>query len=478
MVCPQQALVTDGWAHLLVERCVDCNLCYYACPNRCFIPETNLDSPRLNLTQHYEVLVIGAGIGGLMTAAALARRGRRVAVFEQLSFPGGRYTGLTYRGAAVPTAAWTNLGPKSHIGRFLAELGIDEHPDRGGLRYISLRDRGLSEQYAVRFQDGRHYPSLHYMLHPEVRRAWMHAIARGRHGAPEGLSAHDYIASFCQDADLLAVVDAIAVTAAGVSSRAMPASEFIQIVLDSGAAGADFAMPAGGVATIIGALIHTLKAHGGELYLASRVQRILLKQGRACGIELAGGEQVTSDVVVHNAGPSALIRLVGSDNLPMAYCARLQSLKGAECAAIFLATREPLFEDAPILMTPGCQRIAGVFSPTCFDPSLSQDGLHLYDAFLPLQQTDRKGELALAFADLRALFPSLDAVLVWYLPMFFTDGWPGTETAQTFGQTGEKRLEPHTPIRNLYLVGMDVQGSGVAGDLIPLGVRRLLDEIG
>jgi len=478
MVCPQDALATDGWAYLLPERCTDCNLCYYACPHRCFVPDRELRPLRHNIATHYHGLVVGAGIGGLMTAAALARRGRRVAVFEQLSFPGGRYTELSYRGAAVTTAAWTSLGPKSHIGRFLAELGIGQNPEGDGLRYISLRDIGLREQYAIRFPDGRHYASLQQMLPPEGYRAWMRAIVCGRRGVPEDVSAHDYVAGFCSDTNLLAVVDAIAITASGVSSRAMPANEFIQIVLDSAAAGTDFAMPAGGVVAIIDALVHTLKAHGGELHLGSRVQRILLTQGRACGIELADGQQITGDVVVHNAGPSALIRLLGSDNLPADYCARLRSLKGVECAAIFFATREPLFEDAPILMTPGCQRIAGIFSPTRFDPSLSRDGLHLYDAFLPLHSADRKAELALALDDLHRLFPHLDTVLVWHLPMFFTDGWPGTETAQTFGQTGQQRLATHTPVPGLYLVGMDVQGSGVAGDLIPLGVRRLLDEIG
>jgi hypothetical protein len=58
--------------------------------------------------------------------------------------------------------------------------------------------------------------------------------------------------------------------------------------------------------------------------------------------------------------------------------------------------------------------------------------------------------------------------------MFFTGAWPGTESGQTFGQTGDRRLDPATPIQNCYLVGMDVQGSGVAGDLIPLGVRQVL----
>ena len=39
---------------------------------------------------------------------------------------------------------------------------------------------------------------------------------------------------------------------------------------------------------------------------------------------------------------------------------------------------------------------------------------------------------------------------------------------------GDRQLEPATPVRGLYLVGMGMQGSGTADDLIPVGVRRLL----
>jgi hypothetical protein len=85
--------------------------------------------------------------------------------------------------------------------------------------------------------------------------------------------------------------------------------------------------------------------------------------------------------------------------------------------------------------------------------------------------------LALVLADLRDLFPNFEELLAWSVPMFFTGSWPGTESGQTFGQTGEDRLDPVTPIQNCYLVGMDVKGSGVAGDLIPLGVRRVLTSI-
>ena len=61
--------------------------------------------------------------------------------------------------------------------------------------------------------------------------------------------------------------------------------------------------------------------------------------------------------------------------------------------------------------------------------------------------------------------------------MIFYKDTPAAETAQTFNQTGTDRIDPKTPVNNLYFVGFDAHGSGVAGDLIPIGVRKALDYI-
>ena len=87
-----------------------------------------------------------------MAAAALARDGHHVAVFEKLSFIGGRYTEIDHAGYRVTTAAWTSLGPKSHIGEFLAEMGAD-------IEYVSLRDKQYDQQFTIRFKDGREFDS-------------------------------------------------------------------------------------------------------------------------------------------------------------------------------------------------------------------------------------------------------------------------------------------------------------------------------
>lgn len=495
LVCPYDALKSNGWAEVIPDKCTDCNLCVYACPSDCFVPEPEfpLKAYRPGLKNSYDVVIIGSGIGGLMAGAALAQAGRSVAVFEKLGFPGGRYTELDYKGAAVTTGAWTNLGPKSHIGRFLADLGIE-------LEYTSIADMGLAEQYTLRFPDGRHAASLFDLLTSPTRKAWLKAVLkgreelerRGREGsspylfAPSPLdqiSVADYIAQFSSDPDLLAAVEAIAATASGLSSKALPASEYIQITLAGREAGQDFAMPAGGVRAIIRALTQALRQAGGELFVRSPVAEILISPpsqgegGAVRGIRLEDGREIHSQVVIHNGGPSRFIQLVGADNLPPDYLARLINLKGVDCAALFGATREPLFTDAPITMTPCCRRVVGVFSPTLLDPKLSKNGLYLFDAFFPTHDADRTAELELALADLRDLFPRFDEIVEWIVPMFFTGAWPGAESGQTFGQTGDNRLDPVTPVQNCFLVGMDVKGSGVAGDLIPLGVRRLLDYL-
>ena len=493
LVCPYDALKSNGWAELVPANCTDCNLCVHVCPSDCFVPAVPLKPYKPRLRTEYEVVIIGSGLGGLMAGAALAQAGRSVAVFEKLSFPGGRYTELDYKGAPVTTGAWTNLGPKSHIGRFLLELGLE-------LDYISLWDAGLTEQYAIRFPDGRHYAGLFDMLTPQTRQAWLKAIINGRkkHRATykngfykqgvefsqfavdsllDTVSTSDYIAQYSLDPDLLAAVNATVAVSAGLPAAKMPASEYIQITLDSREAGQEFAMPVGGVRTIIKALTKALRRAGGELFVRSAVAEILVEDNTAAGVKLADGPIVRSQVILHNGGPGRFLKLLRGHKLPQDYVDKLRRLQRVECAALFCATHEPLFADAPITITPRCRRVVGVFSPTVLDPALSQNGLYLADAFFPTYSDDRTAELELALADMHDLFPNFDEVVEWTVPMFFTGTWPGAESGQTFGQTGEQRLDPVTPIRNCYLVGMDVKGSGVAGDLIPLGVRRVLDYV-
>ncbi|HUV73336.1 MAG TPA: 4Fe-4S binding protein, partial [Anaerolineae bacterium] len=151
LTCPVGAIQSDGWATIDQELCTLCGLCPGVCPNDAIPSDKPHELPERAYQPEYDAVIIGSGIGGLMTAAALARLGWRVGVFEKLSFVGGRYSEIDYHGYAVTTGAWTSLGLRSNIGEFLQEMEAEAD-------YVSLRDKGCSQQFRVRFKDGREFP--------------------------------------------------------------------------------------------------------------------------------------------------------------------------------------------------------------------------------------------------------------------------------------------------------------------------------
>jgi phytoene dehydrogenase-like protein/NAD-dependent dihydropyrimidine dehydrogenase PreA subunit len=468
--CPAEAIASDGWASIDDEKCTRCGICSSVCPNDAILADTPPEGPEPRYERFYDAVIVGSGIGGLMTAAALAKEGQRVGVFEKLPFIGGRYTEIDYHGYAVTTAAWTSLGPKSNIGEFLEEMGAP-------IEYVSLRDKGCPQQFTVRFKDGREFPSLQAMLSRRDWRAYVRALVRGRKLDLQDASTRDYVEEHVSNESLIDAVNAIALTASGVDIDRFPASEYIVVTTDTARSGLDFACTVGGVRTLIEALEKVVTSHGGQVFTGTEVTRVLMEKGKAAGIALENGDRIGAETVIHNAGIRSFVRLVGPQNLPADYVTRVGDLEPVDCAALILGTTEPLLTEAPILMTPGTDRVAGIYAPTFLDPSVAPPGRHMVDVFLPLRSDDRTKELELAMGDLRALFPNLDEVLDILVPMFFTGTWAGAETGQTFGQVGEQRFDPRSPIPGLYLVGMDAVGSGAAGDLIPIGVRRLLDYL-
>ena len=76
------------------------------------------------MSERFDVIVIGAGLGGMLTAAILARRGRRVLVLEREAQVGGRLRSYDVDGFVVDAGAY--LWPNRHLDAALAAAGATQ----------------------------------------------------------------------------------------------------------------------------------------------------------------------------------------------------------------------------------------------------------------------------------------------------------------------------------------------------------------
>jgi phytoene dehydrogenase-like protein len=427
-----------------------------------------------------DFIIIGAGIGGLMTAASLCRDGKKVLILEQLPFIGGRYTEIPYQGYDITSGAWTSMGIKSHIGRFCEEVGA--HVD-----YITLRDRGQKHHpaplFKVRFNN-QNEVDFYNPLSKELSGAdvesffqiLMKLLAKNTTITPE-TSSRDLVEAVSKNETIVSILDHTIGTASGLTIDTLPASELRIILHDVLKTGGKFGFAKGGTKAIIKALEIVILNNGGEIRTCTGVENIVIEDNQAKGVELQNGVTLPAKNVIHNAGAHRFVELVKPKNLPNDLVDRIKHFTPIDCAAIVLGLDKPVTSDCAITIPTDAERVSGIFSPTFFDPSVAPAGKHMIDVFVTFRSNNIKKEMQLAWDDLYKIFPNLESLIHMKQEMVFYKRWPGTECGQTFGQVGNQRLDPETPIENLYLVGMDCKGSGVAGDLIPVGVQLCLQRI-
>jgi phytoene dehydrogenase-like protein len=482
--CPTEAISLQIGQQVLPvideSLCTSCGECLYLCPNNVFsAPE--LESPPQPVQESYDALVIGAGIGGLMTAAGLARAGKRVLVLEQLSFTGGKYTHLNYRGYAISTAAWTCPGPNSRIGKLCTQL---EAP----IEWVTIHDVKNRGEHWIVTKDGRRFGSTDEAQEALVGGPkgmvtvykWIADMYDPGVSYPDDMTARQYIERyFPGNEEYVKYVETIITYCfASQTVENFSANETKRAIVDALEQMADWGTAVGGTAAIVNGLEQVIRKHGGEIVTRTRVDGILTEAGKAVGVRLADGREIRAAVVVHDAGMKRLIELVGVQNLPAEYVKRLRSAVPAVVAALILGLKEPVLgSEHSLLHSMGFERTMNCYTPTFFDPKLAPPGKHALDVFWVMQPPyDLAKELEIVLGQLREIFPNFDQVVDVQIPMFYQGGWTA-EMAHRLGQSGDQRLDPISPVKGLYLVGYDCIGYGMAGDIIPHGVRKALHAI-
>ena len=282
----------------------------------------------------WDVVVIGAGIGGLVTASQLAAKGARVLVLERYLIPGGsggsfRRAGYTFDVGASMIFGFGERGHTNLLTRALADVGqhCETVPDPaqlayhlpGGLEVAVDRDyatfiarlsalfpheaRGIRAFYDTCWQVFRCLDAMPLLsledpayLAKVFVRAPLACLGLAR-WLP--VNVGDVARRHLHDPALLKLIDMECFCWSVMPADRTPMINAGMVFSDRHAGGINY--PKGGVGVIAEKLVAGLLAHGGAIRYRSRVREVWIENGRAVGVRLASGEEIRARRVVSNA---------------------------------------------------------------------------------------------------------------------------------------------------------------------------------
>ena len=431
----------------------------------------------------YDVVVIGAGLGGLLSAAQFLRRGQRVVVVERLAHPGGRFTAKTFQGAQVSTGAVHMLpfGTNGELASMLRTLGVP-HAIHDSEVFASFHVRGkqivtrsvlqLAQVLGAR-QFGQFAQLGYEMLLREPRpterqqtyRQWLDQRI-SRQASPELYAYFERVCHFALSVDLDDVLYPEIV-------------ETTKNMFRYGAPG----IVEGGCAALTGELERRVTSVGGELLLEHDTLAILRDGDAASGAlirDKRSGEVIVlrAPLVISNIGPNATQRLLGAEEqdtpgVPAAEEPTPAPRREASGLKTHLLADESVIQHRGIMYCLDTERIAGIVQPSNSDRRLAPPGKHLLITHQLMRSDDVNAEREAARADLRYLFGDDFGTSVRILTMSQYRGeWPVNRKAQGAD------VSPRTDLAGLYLVGDAVKPSGyLMVEGVAQSVNALLDTL-
>jgi phytoene desaturase len=297
----------------------------------------------------YDVIIIGAGLGGLVCGALLAQKGLRVAVFEKKARVGGCCTSFTRKGFTfVQSIGGCREGER--VWRLLGDLGVRDNmellplnpareyhfPDMRFQQHADLNSHvgylsslfpqereGIREVYRVYqslSEEIDRFPHTLSWFDPSTVEREFPFIFRYREETLQGL-----LDTLIKDPRLKVLL--------GVRSSyaLLPPSQLSAIAMAS----LEMSYLQGGVAVLKGKmedlpllLATGLVQQGGHVHTQHEVKGIAVDRGKAKGVQLKDGATITSRAVVSNADAfTTFLRMIGEHSLPSGWVKRLKGMR-------------------------------------------------------------------------------------------------------------------------------------------------------
>jgi len=312
--------------------------------------------------KQYDVVIIGSGLGGLVSAIILAKEGYSVCVLEKNNQYGGNLqtfvrdktifdTGIHYIGG---------LSEGQNLYKYFKYLGIMDDlkvkkMDKDGFDIISFENDPQEYPHAQGYDNFVNQLSKYF---PEERTSiqkYCEEIAKSCSSFPlynlewEGkydneilsINAKQYIDELIQNPKLRAVLAGTNFLYAGISEKspfyvhALSVNSYMQSAwrcIDGGS-------------QITKQLIKQLKKHGGEIYKYKEVVQFDVEDKIVSSVKMKDGTEVSATIFISNIDPKATLKMVGEDKFRKSFYNRIQSLEvGISAFSLYLVFKPKTFK--------------------------------------------------------------------------------------------------------------------------------------
>lgn len=324
------------------------------------------------MTTHYDTIIIGAGHNGLVAAAYLAKRGKRVLVLERRAVVGGSVVTESFGDGFTVDSVQTGGGLRSDIIKDL-KLALPKTSTRPAFISIQLDGNHLtldpdplktaesikrfSEKDAARWDEFLRFmnkaakilevaystimPRLPKNLNIsegygllelglELRLAGRKDMLNFIRALP--MSAQELLEEYFESEQVKAAIASVAIH--GSTLGPMSAGTGYTLIHNWMNRGGLSHVNVGKAGEITNTLANVVKSFGGEIRTSAEVAKICVENQVARSVMLANGEEIPANIILSAADPKhTLLKLVGPMELPPEFVWHTQSIKMRGSAA-------------------------------------------------------------------------------------------------------------------------------------------------